>query len=686
MEKLRSLNVVPALVESGSFQDLVNDGQTISLAPSPLDGSLGVFISPHATFIADTFVIFSALQNLLKTPERHSRSLIESDHDVNVVRKLAIDFVNFIKECWVHASRPVPRPDGPLQFSGDHYRSLYTCFSLFVVLFIPESGYEQAPVGDELMEWLNTHFIEPSTEEGDLLSGLDKPWEDETFWPYLTRAILRGLNKASIFFLDALSKHPSEDLTHLTETLIPLIESQPRLQDFNTERDFAQSTRRWKDKVKALRIDMERVPEGARWDDIENWWERLSDIVGILEGRPEVLKRVCNELGGDWKEVCVAWGIFVDPRLRRQDLVSRDLVSDILLDMPPDPTNLEDNINAALLGGNLSEALEFSLKLDPWLSAHFADFMAPLHLLETNEESDLSLRDFYILAYAEYLYSDPALWRITIDYMYSCSDIGKLRADTILTRVPLQLRQQGQATNPETIERIRSGDIIGVLKDINECCLQYNREGVRRTISARAFIEERNYGLAASYCTSAEDWSGLGHIIDYVLEDHIAEHAAAIAPIIQKLGLQSNVNGVFYYRLIFVTRYARLQELLYRKELSDAASDLITIIQDDIAPASWWAVILCDSVHLLEYEHRLLFSSSQASLLLRKLEEISLKVSQGAGSEYLGVLSRMVEGKDQKEALKRLQLVRLALARQLADQTRVYQRSYHTKPILNLFG
>jgi hypothetical protein len=43
-----------------------------------------------------------------------------------------------------------------------------------------------------------------------------------------------------------------------------------------------------------------------------------------------------------------------------------------------------------------------------------------------------------------------------------------------------------------------------------------------KQIAARAFIEEKNYGLAASYCTSAEDWSGLGHIIDYVLEDYIA--------------------------------------------------------------------------------------------------------------------------------------------------------------------
>jgi hypothetical protein len=64
---------------------------------------------------------------------------------------------------------------------------LYTCLSLFVVLYLPEAGFDDAPVGEELMEWLNTHFIEPSSEEGDHLSSQDKPWEDESFWPYLTR-------------------------------------------------------------------------------------------------------------------------------------------------------------------------------------------------------------------------------------------------------------------------------------------------------------------------------------------------------------------------------------------------------------------------------------------------------------------------------------------------------------------
>ena len=90
--------------------------------------------------------------------------------------------------------------------------------------------------------------------------------------------------------------------------------------NFSAEKDFAFALRRWNERVKALRIEMNGVPEDDRFDGPENWWDRLGDIVGILEGRPEVLRRVCEDLGADWKEVCVAWSIFVDPRMRRQDL------------------------------------------------------------------------------------------------------------------------------------------------------------------------------------------------------------------------------------------------------------------------------------------------------------------------------------------------------------------------------
>ncbi|EDR05684.1 uncharacterized protein LACBIDRAFT_302853 [Laccaria bicolor S238N-H82] len=707
MSSTENLNLLPPLIESGRFHQLVKAGQTISSSFSPLDNSFSAFItyantdipskeketksrtdeeqpiyfsgidivpsSERRLFITDTLIIFAAFNNLLLSAENHPVGWLQDDNQVKLMRKLAIDYVNFIKECWVHASQPIPRPEGPLQFSSDHYRSLYTCFSLFVVLYIPEPGYDLAPVGDELMEWLNIHFIEPSTEEGDHLSALEKPWEDESFWPYLTRAILRGLTKSSAFFLGTLLRHESEDLQRLTTTLESLVGNQPRLQEFNAERDFAFSFRRWKDKVKALRIEMDEIPEDRRFDEFDNWWDRLSNIVGILEGRFEVIKRVCEDLGGDWKEVCVAWSIFVDPRMQRQHLP--DVVSQVLGDTPPDPTNLEDMIHAALFSGRPAEGLRNASQLDRWLAAHLASIMAPLQLIdaEDDEDADLSTRDEHVLSYADYLHSDPALWRVTVEYMYSCGDVGKDRADEILLRVPLRLQEQ----NFEEI-KIRAGDVVGVLKDVNQTCFQHKREAVRRSvcrIAAQTLVQKKDYGLAVSYCISAEDWVGLGSVVDRVLDEYIingpqifSQYAVAIAPSAQKLQTPQG-HGLSVHRLVFTVQYAHLHELFERHEYQEAANKIVAIFSQDIVPKSWWAIVLCDAVQLLESGPSLLFSSSSASFMLQKLNEIFVRTSQGSGDDYLIVLSRKLKGGGETEALENLRGVRLALARYFARCT-----------------
>lgn len=65
-----------------------------------------------------------------------------------------------------------------------------------------------------------------------------------------------------------------------------------------------------------------------------------------------------------------------------------DVIAQVLEEMPPDPTNLEDMIHAALFTGDPMKALEHAAKLDPWLSAHLADMMEPLALVdkEPNDE------------------------------------------------------------------------------------------------------------------------------------------------------------------------------------------------------------------------------------------------------------------------------------------------------------
>ena len=150
------------------------------------------------------------------------------------------------------------------------------------------------------------------------------------------RSVLRGFSKAPVFLLETLSRHPSEHLRSVAQHLAPLLSSHPRIVQFSSERDFVIALRRWKEKVKTLRLELDRVPEGAREDEYENWWKPFSNIVGILEGRPEIIQTICVDLNADWKEACAVWSIFVNHRLRRQDLpcVSSTFPGELLLIMP----------------------------------------------------------------------------------------------------------------------------------------------------------------------------------------------------------------------------------------------------------------------------------------------------------------------------------------------------------------
>ena len=48
-------------------------------------------------------------------------------------------------------------------------------------------------------------------------------------------------------------------------------------------------------------------------------------------------------------------------------------------------------------------------------------------------------------------------------------------------------------------------------------------------------------------------------------------------------------------------RYAHFHQLVDSQKLQDAASDLVAMLQEDLAPRSWWPILLCDSVQLLQY-------------------------------------------------------------------------------------
>lgn len=136
-------------------------------------------------------------------------------------------------------------------------------------------------------------------------------------------------------------------------------------------------------------------------------------------------------------------------------------------------------------------------------------------------------------------------------YMFSCGKIGAKTADEVLVRVPLRLHGVGStnATESNADENSSKGDLSGIIKDLNATCHEYERENARRSIcrveshwlhfqlitypplvqiAARTFVQKKEYGLALSYCSSAEDWPGLGRVVDRILQEYIHTGSAPV--------------------------------------------------------------------------------------------------------------------------------------------------------------
>jgi nuclear pore complex protein Nup85 len=68
-------------------------------------------------------------------------------------------------------------------------------------------------------------------------------------------------------------------------------------------------------------------------------------------------------------------------------------------------------------------------------------------------------------------------------------------------------------------------------------------------------------------------------------------------------------------------------------------------------------------------DNLMLYSSSGAVELIKRLEEVHLRASQGSGDAYLSILMVTMGGTNEAEALQRLKSARLTLAKYYAKCT-----------------
>lgn len=69
---------------------------------------------------------------------------------------------------------------------------------------------------------------------------------------------------------------------------------------------------------------------------------------------------------------------------------------------------------------------------------------------------------------------------------------------------------------------------------------------------------------------------------------------SGIASSLQELRSEPGPQGIFVHRLLFAIRYAEFHQRNLIGETENAALDLVSMFEEDLAPRSWWGVLLHD--------------------------------------------------------------------------------------------
>ncbi|WWC89869.1 uncharacterized protein L201_004797 [Kwoniella dendrophila CBS 6074] len=615
------------------------------------------------------------------------------------------------------------------------FTASYNILNLAEILYLPADGKGEGLVGEELLDWVNDVNPAPDNSQGNEIMSTKNPWEHPSFFPYISRCILRGFQLPAASFLRSLNNHSNSRISKLSSILVQHLSIFPRSTEerWRIDLDFLQSHKQWLAKFKVELINFIGNKQKGHWFSDDNTTNSIENdfkvIIELMEGKPQ---RILEE-ASDWREALGAWGILVDVDMRRDHLP--EVMAVILDKIPVDSTIAEDAIQSALCSADIIKALMGCYDLDIWLSAHLGDLLDKLELIPDDEQRfEIPLRDYFLLEYTEILQNNPkysAFWRVICDYLYYAGQEGRNRLKSHIMRISISLDGESkgkkkQSDNPEGMDvEVVEGEgldaetkeleeAVRLLDEIRAACGEFKLEEEFKMISqilAGKLIRKGEFGMAASMCMMAGDGWALSRIAEKILDYYIthgdeeflrlvdtlpptllSEAPTALAELQNQIDPKSGLPelpatsalSIFASRLTFLSEFRDYLLFLIQGAKDRAASKLVTLLTSGIAPVGIWAVLLVESIDLLE-DSDILFSSNETFELLRVLEEVKSNASF-AKQDYLeqliqylqrlssdkvienGESNSVAEGKKVTygDGWKKLDQVRLALARNLA--------------------
>lgn len=386
-----------------------NDAWVMSTPPSA--NLRGLFAGDWATeekisLLAETFTIFSSLQKIAHEQEVRQASLATSSSFAASTGALlppvqTLQYYHRISGLYRDALRRFVQA---LELSDNEddtpdlqlAQSLHTILHFAETLYIPADGRGAGVVGEEILHWLNSFDFAPRTEDGQEIAQSGLPHEHASYWDYILRCVLRGFHSSASSLLSSLAtSHPSKTLRMISKRVCELLSSMPRSTGFSLEHDFISAHRRWVGQVRSLLNKLEQDMDEMEaelgqssdrtksHEDIED--ERLEFeaqfrcLLELMIGVKERVFEACD----DWREALGAWGVLVQPALKRDDVP--EIIQVILATFPIDSTMTDESILAALAQGNVYKACTLARDYDPWLATHMTDLLDRVGVLDDTE-------------------------------------------------------------------------------------------------------------------------------------------------------------------------------------------------------------------------------------------------------------------------------------------------------------
>lgn len=402
-----------------------------------------------------------------------------------------------------------PSPSSSQRFQQHISGTSLPILTLFQTLYASPNALEaqgQGIVGEELLHWLNSYDLAPTTEQGREIASSAEPHLHPTFWDYILRCTLRGFHSTVSTLLATVLNMPSSALVRLIEQIRELVKGLPRSINYKTEVQFKAARRDFHLKLVTILTSLEGVMDEVQdqLDESYDSEEEAEDLRLSLEAGLRVFLEVLAgnkervvEAAEDWKEALAAWATLVDVGLQRSGLGDalakiKSLRQDTFGDEgdawsqeePP-----QEQIMIQCIKGEVLQACQALLAVDPYLAQVLSDFSSKLGVItgedsKANGTSAPTQLEAANLVYANTLLSTYGLWRMSLDYLAQAGIRGRAKMSQVVLGVPLLEDPEERISVPNPANEARNGedeesmpvvrtDEFHLVKSVLEACDTY---------------------------------------------------------------------------------------------------------------------------------------------------------------------------------------------------------------------